>query len=127
MNVQGWIADDPSEGEFDSYETIACTICTRVHLVNPNTGKVLGNEDIKWPQSSRLTEFAASESLSRYGSTTIGSLAMLAAIRRASSFRLLADVIAVTPYTILQRVQPACAVLNDARLSEVVDDLWRHS
>jgi hypothetical protein len=45
--------------------------------------------------------------------------------RRAG--RLPANVIAVTPYTILQRVQPACAVLKDTQLCEIVDDLWRHS
>jgi len=45
MNVQGWIADDPTEGEANSYESIPCTICTRVHLVNPKTGKVLGRDE----------------------------------------------------------------------------------
>jgi len=46
LNVQGWIADDPTEGEAESYETVTCTACTRVHLVNPKTGRVLGvNED----------------------------------------------------------------------------------
>jgi hypothetical protein len=42
MNVQGWVADDPTEGEGDAYQSIACLICTRLHLVNPKTGKVLG-------------------------------------------------------------------------------------
>jgi len=56
-----------------------------------------------------------------------GSLAMFAAIRRASSCLLLADVITVTPYTIFEQVQAAWAVLNDAQLCEIVDDLWRHS
>jgi hypothetical protein len=42
LNVQGWIADDPTEGEAESYETVTCTACTRVHLVNPKTGRVLG-------------------------------------------------------------------------------------
>ncbi len=44
MNVQGWIADDPTEGKANSYESIACTICMQVHLVNPKTGKVLGRD-----------------------------------------------------------------------------------
>jgi CelD/BcsL family acetyltransferase involved in cellulose biosynthesis len=43
------------------------------------------------------------------------------------SFRLLADVITITPHAIFKRVQAAWAVLDDARLGEVVDDLWRHS
>ena len=52
---------------------------------------------------------------------------MLAPIRRVSLCCLLANVIAVTPHAIFKRVQAAWAVLNDARLCEVVDDLWRHS
>jgi hypothetical protein len=43
VNVQGWVADDPAE--HDSYEVIMCLACTRVHLVNPKTGKVLGADD----------------------------------------------------------------------------------
>jgi hypothetical protein len=42
MNVQGWIADDPTEREGETYHSITCTICTRLHLVNPKTGRVLG-------------------------------------------------------------------------------------
>jgi hypothetical protein len=42
LNVQGWIADDSTEGEAESYEAVTCTACTRVHLVNPKTGLVLG-------------------------------------------------------------------------------------
>ena len=44
MNVQGWVADDPTEHD-DAYEAIPCTICTRVHLVNPKTGKVIGADE----------------------------------------------------------------------------------
>jgi hypothetical protein len=44
----------------------------------------------------------------------IHSLVMSAAIRRALSCRLPADVITVTPYTILERVLPARAALYDA-------------
>jgi hypothetical protein len=42
LNVQGWVADDPIERGDESYESLTCTACTRVHLVNPKTGKVLG-------------------------------------------------------------------------------------
>ena len=42
MNVQGWVADDPTEGEGDIYQSITCTICTRLHLIDPKTGRVLG-------------------------------------------------------------------------------------
>jgi hypothetical protein len=45
MNVQGWVADDPTEGEGETYHQITCTICTRLHLVNPKTGRVLGTDE----------------------------------------------------------------------------------
>jgi hypothetical protein len=45
LNVQGWIADDPTNGEADNYEAVTCIACTRVHLVNPKTVRVLGAED----------------------------------------------------------------------------------
>jgi len=45
LNVQGWVADDPTEREDDAYEAIPCTICTRVHLINPKIGKVLGADE----------------------------------------------------------------------------------
>lgn len=40
--MQGWVADDPSDGKGDTrYEEIACIACSRLHLVNLKTGKVL--------------------------------------------------------------------------------------
>ncbi len=45
FNVQGWVANDPTDGEDESYEAVTCTICSRVHLVNPKTGKVLGADE----------------------------------------------------------------------------------
>ena len=42
LNVQGWVADDPTEREGETYQPITCTICTRLHLVDPKTGKVVG-------------------------------------------------------------------------------------
>jgi hypothetical protein len=45
LNVQGWIADDPTESEADNYEAVTCTACTRIHLVNPKTGRVLGADE----------------------------------------------------------------------------------
>ena len=44
-NVQGFVADDPTAGAAERYEPVTCVACTRVHLVNPKTGKVLGPED----------------------------------------------------------------------------------
>lgn len=41
--VQGFVADNPAnEKDGDVYEPLTCTICQRIHLVNPTTGKVLG-------------------------------------------------------------------------------------
>jgi hypothetical protein len=41
LNVQGWVADDPTEGVGEIYHSIDCTICTQMHLVNPKTGRVI--------------------------------------------------------------------------------------
>jgi len=43
LNVQGFLADDPTED--DAFKPITCIVCTRVHLVNPKTGKVLGTNE----------------------------------------------------------------------------------
>lgn len=43
LRVQGWIADDPTDDE--AFEAVTCLACTRVHLVNPKTGKVIGEDD----------------------------------------------------------------------------------
>jgi hypothetical protein len=40
-NVQGWLADDPSEDR-NTYLPVQCAACRQVHHVNPATGRVLG-------------------------------------------------------------------------------------
>jgi len=45
LNVQGWTTQEPDDSEGDVYEAVTCTACTRVHLVNVKTGKVLGADD----------------------------------------------------------------------------------
>lgn len=45
LRVQSWIADDPTNGDDGSYVSITCGACTRVHMVNPKTGKVLGEDE----------------------------------------------------------------------------------
>ena len=50
LNVQGWVADDQTEGKAETYEPVTCTACTQVHLVNPKTGKVLGLAKIRPPR-----------------------------------------------------------------------------
>ena len=44
LNVQGWTADAPTQDDA-TFEPVSCTACTRVHLVNPQTGKVVGADD----------------------------------------------------------------------------------
>ena len=45
INVQAWFADDATEAGGDAYETVTCAACRSVHLVNPKTGKTLGNSE----------------------------------------------------------------------------------
>jgi hypothetical protein len=42
-NVQGFVADDPAMGAEDAFRTVTCTVCGRVHLANPKTGRVVGD------------------------------------------------------------------------------------
>jgi hypothetical protein len=41
-DVQAWIADDAPANEANVYETVKCLACTRTHLINKSTGRVLG-------------------------------------------------------------------------------------
>ena len=43
--MPGFVADDPSNGDHDSYEGILCTACGRLRLVNSKTAKVFGPDD----------------------------------------------------------------------------------
>ena len=44
LNVQGLSADAvPADAE--TYESVTCPVCTRVHLVNRATGRTLGDDD----------------------------------------------------------------------------------
>jgi hypothetical protein len=55
LNVQGWIADDPTEGEAESYEVVTCTACTRVHLVNKKPAGYWGPTRINGVTGNELT------------------------------------------------------------------------
>ena len=44
QTVQGWSADEVTDDD-NTYQSVECPTCTRVHLVNPKTGKVLGVEE----------------------------------------------------------------------------------
>jgi hypothetical protein len=44
--VQEWSADEVTDdNDHNTYWSFECTFCTRVHLVNLKTGKVLGGEE----------------------------------------------------------------------------------
>ena len=45
LPIQALAAEEITEGE-DTYEAVTCIMCRQVHLVNPHTGMVLG-EDIE--------------------------------------------------------------------------------
>ena len=46
QNVQGWSPDDVTDDNDDgTYQSFECTFCTRVHLFNLKTGKMLGGEE----------------------------------------------------------------------------------
>ncbi|HZR90114.1 MAG TPA: hypothetical protein VFB02_25215 [Bradyrhizobium sp.] len=43
MHVQHWLADEPNAPPH-SYRQIDCPACTRIHFINPETGKLLGEK-----------------------------------------------------------------------------------
>lgn len=43
QNVQAWIADRASGTHEETYKSVTCTACGRVHLVNPKSGKTFGS------------------------------------------------------------------------------------
>jgi hypothetical protein len=45
LRVQGWLADDPSVNKGEVYETVTCLACSRPHLINRVTGRVLGVDE----------------------------------------------------------------------------------
>lgn len=47
QRAQGWIADDPILLGDLSYDTVSCAACGQSHMINPKTGKVLGEDDGK--------------------------------------------------------------------------------
>ena len=45
QTVQGWSADEITADDDDVYQSVECLACTRLHLINLKTGKVLGAEE----------------------------------------------------------------------------------
>ena len=44
MKVQHWLDDDQDVPD-NEYEVITCLACTKLHLINRKTGKILGCEN----------------------------------------------------------------------------------
>ncbi len=42
--VQIWLPEDAQPERSDSYEAVTCPACARVHLINRQTGKMLGDK-----------------------------------------------------------------------------------
>ena len=60
--MQGWIADDPTKDDDETFEPVNCAICAQVHLVNPKTGKVLGADE-DWAALGEIIRAASSSRL----------------------------------------------------------------
>ena len=45
MNVQIEMPEKAPTDHADSYESVACPACTRIHLINKTTGKMLGDNE----------------------------------------------------------------------------------
>jgi hypothetical protein len=45
LRVQGWVADEWGRPEQQNYEAVKCLACGGVHLVNPVSGKTIGEDD----------------------------------------------------------------------------------
>jgi hypothetical protein len=43
--VQGWIAEDASDADENTYESLTCAACQQMHSINPKTGQVLGGSE----------------------------------------------------------------------------------
>lgn len=42
QNVQAWIAEATDQ---DTHYSFSCLACSRVHLISPSTGKVVGGDE----------------------------------------------------------------------------------
>ncbi len=44
MNVQHWLVCAPDDAK-DTYTSVVCQACTKLHLVHSSTGKLLGDAE----------------------------------------------------------------------------------
>jgi hypothetical protein len=53
--AQGWIADDASAtADQHTFLSVVCPACGVLHMVNPDTRKVLGDDDSRSPRRAAL-------------------------------------------------------------------------
>ena len=45
MNVQIWLAKDPSTDQMNDDESVTCPACLQIHFINKTTGKLLGEKE----------------------------------------------------------------------------------
>jgi hypothetical protein len=45
LKVQHWLDDDDKDARDTGYEAVWCQACTRLHLINRKTGKLLGQRE----------------------------------------------------------------------------------
>lgn len=49
LDVQFWLDDEKDDVSETEYEAVTCKACTKVHLINRTTGKLLRREDPAGP------------------------------------------------------------------------------
>ena len=45
MKVQHWLSDEDEGVSDNEYEGIMCPACTRMHLINRKSGRILGQDE----------------------------------------------------------------------------------
>ncbi len=45
LDVQGWIADAPTDEDAARFDAVTCVVCGRLHLVCAKTGKLMEDDD----------------------------------------------------------------------------------
>jgi hypothetical protein len=45
QKVQTWVSDDGRQLDDNTFESVTCFACRRVHFINPKTGETLGGRD----------------------------------------------------------------------------------
>jgi hypothetical protein len=43
LQAQTWFADEPSANNTDTFESVKCIACGRMHYINRSTGRTLGD------------------------------------------------------------------------------------